>query len=43
MIKEYFNGDDLILINREETPYDNYASLIIHDKVGEVLDKIIVK
>lgn len=38
----YFNGDDLILINREETPYDNYASLIIHDKVGEVLDKIIV-
>ena len=39
----YFNGDDLILINREETPYDNYASLIIHDKVGEVLDKIIVK
>ena len=36
----YFRGKNLVLINRDETPYDNYATLVIHDKVGEVLDKI---
>ena len=36
----YFRGSNLVLINRDETPYDNYATLVIHEKVGEVLDKI---
>lgn len=36
----YFNGNNLVLINMSSTPYDNKADLAIHDKVGEVLDKI---
>ena len=34
----YFRGDNLVLINKEETPYDSYANLVIHDKIGDVLD-----
>ncbi|MCQ2472339.1 MAG: NAD-dependent protein deacylase [Clostridia bacterium] len=33
----YFQGDNLVLINRDETPADKYANLVIHGKAGEVL------
>lgn len=33
----YFRGKHLVLINRDATPYDSHADLVIHDKVGEVL------
>ena len=36
----YFNGDNLILINKSETPYDDYASLVINDAIGETLSQI---
>ena len=36
----YFGGDHMILINRDATPYDHTADLVIHDKVGEVLSAI---
>ena len=36
----YFNGDNLVLINKSETPYDSLANLLIHDAIGEVMDKI---
>ena len=36
----YFGGDHMILINRDATPYDRIADLVIHDKVGEVLSQI---
>lgn len=36
----YYGGDHMILINRDETPYDGYADLVIHDKVGEVLSQL---
>ncbi len=36
----YFRGKHLVLINRDPTPYDKKADLVIHDKVGEVLGKI---
>ena len=35
----YFRGKHLVLINRDATPYDSHADLVIHDKVGEVLAK----
>lgn len=38
----YFRGNSLVLINRDKTPLDSSADLVIHDKVGEVLDKIIL-
>ena len=33
----YFRGSHLVLINRDATPYDSSADLVIHEKVGEVL------
>lgn len=36
----YFGGDHMILINRDATPYDHTADLVIHDKVGEVLSQL---
>ena len=36
----YFNGKNLVLINKSETPYDNIASLVINDAIGETLGKI---
>lgn len=39
----YFQGGHLILINRDPTPADASADLVIHDKVGEVLDQIEVR
>lgn len=36
----YFSGSNLVLINRDPTPMDNAANLVIHSKVGEVLGKI---
>lgn len=35
-----FSGRHLILINRDPTPADGRAELVIHDKVGEVLDVV---
>lgn len=36
----YFNGKDLILINKDSTPFDNFATLVINDSLGNVFDKI---
>lgn len=38
----YFRGKYLVLINRDPTPMDNSCDLVIHDKVGEVLDGIVI-
>lgn len=40
---QYFRGKWLVLINRDPTPADASANLVIHDKVGEVLSCIEVK
>lgn len=39
----YFKGNNIVLINRDETPFDSKANLVFHEKVGELLDKINVK
>lgn len=36
----YFEGKNLVLINKDKTEYDKYASLVINDKIGEVFRKI---
>lgn len=36
----YFRGGNIVLINRDETPFDSKANLVFHEKVGELLDKI---
>lgn len=39
----YFNGSKLVLINKSETPYDNLASLVINEAIGETLEQIRIK
>ena len=36
----YYRGNKLVLINKSETAYDANANLIIHDRIGKVLDQI---
>lgn len=37
---DYFNGGDIVLINRDGTQKDHIATLIIREKIGEVLGSI---
>ena len=36
----YYRGNRLVLINRDETPYDRYADLVFHESLGDVLSKL---
>lgn len=36
----YYRGSRLVLINRDETPYDNYANLVFHDSLGSILSQV---
>ncbi len=38
----YYRGNKLVLINRDPTPYDKKADLVIHDSIGKVLGAITV-
>ena len=37
---KYFSGKHFVLINKDKTPMDNLATLVIHKRVGEVLSQI---
>lgn len=37
---DYFNGDKLVLINKDKTARDSHANLVIHEPIGEVLGQI---
>lgn len=36
----YFRGNNLVLINRDTTPYDNIANLVINESLGKVFKNI---
>ncbi|MCR5663984.1 MAG: NAD-dependent protein deacylase [Oscillospiraceae bacterium] len=36
----YYRGHKLALVNLGDTPYDSYADLVIHKKIGEVFSQI---
>jgi len=36
----YYRGEKLALVNLSETPYDSYANLVIHQKIGDVFSQI---
>ncbi len=36
----YYLGNKLVLINRDVTPYDNRADLVIHESLGNVFENI---
>lgn len=35
---DYFQGDSLVMINRDETPRDSRCSLVFRESVGKVLE-----
>lgn len=36
----YFRGDNLVLINKDKTPFDDRADLVINESLGEVFKEI---
>ena len=36
----YYRGNRLVLINRDPTPYDTQADLVIHDALGNVFGEL---
>ena len=36
----FFQGSKMVLINRDETPYDQRADLVLHDSLGDVFSKL---
>lgn len=36
----YYRGNRLVLINRDETPFDHQANLVFHDSLGDIFSKI---
>lgn len=40
---QYFRGNKIVLINKDETPYDSICNLIIHESIGKVMQELIEK
>ena len=36
----YYRGNRLVLINRDETPYDHLADLVFHDNLGTIFSQL---
>ena len=36
----YYRGNRLVLINRDETPYDSMANLVIHESLGNIFSQL---
>jgi NAD-dependent deacetylase len=36
----YYRGNRLVLINRDETPYDRYADLVLHESLGVIFSQL---
>ena len=36
----YYRGQRLVLINRDETPYDSYANLVFHEALGDIFSRL---
>ena len=37
---QYYRGKRLVLINRDETPYDDYADLVFHESLGKIFSQL---
>ena len=37
----YYRGNRLVLINRDETPYDSQADLVFHERLGKIFSQIV--
>ena len=36
----YYAGNRLVLINRDQTPLDGSADLVLHGRIGEILGQV---
>ncbi len=36
----YYRGNRLVLINRDETPYDSHADLVFHESLGDIFGEL---
>ena len=36
----YYRGNRLVLINRDETPYDRHADLVFHESLGSIFEQL---
>ena len=36
----YYRGNRLVLINRDETPYDDHANLVFHENLGKIFGQL---
>ena len=36
----YYPGKRLVLINRDQTPYDSYANLVFHNSLGDIFSQL---
>ncbi|MDI1800061.1 NAD-dependent protein deacylase, partial [Staphylococcus aureus] len=39
----HFKGDNLIIINKDRTPYDSDATLVIHDDMVSVVKSLMTE
>ena len=37
---EYYRGNRLVLINRDESPYDHRANLVFHESLGRIFEQL---
>lgn len=37
---KYYSGNKLVIINKDETHYDKFANLVIHEKLGDIFSKL---
>lgn len=37
---QYYQGNRLVLINRDTTPYDRHADLVLHQSLGTVFSEL---
>ena len=40
-IPNYFNGNNIVIINRDPTPLDRYAKIVIRDDIKKVFENLI--
>lgn len=38
-----YNGDKLVIINKDKTPYDHYANIVINDSLANVFNNLHIK
>ncbi|MEA3423368.1 MAG: NAD-dependent protein deacylase [Bacillota bacterium] len=39
----YFNGQNLVIINKTETKYDSLATMVFKESIGRILEKVVMK